>query len=94
MLPMCFLMPPGLALCLPQFKASFKGVLGGPSDISISKQTSLIWRVYRIGSLSNSMCPCVLGNMFFSGKKNHVTHDVCIFCTQGASYLHVFHVHV
>lgn len=87
MLPVCFLMPPGLALCLLKFKAYNKGVLGGPSDISVSKQTSLIWRVYLMSSLSNSLCPCVLGNMFFLEKKKIVSHvHVCIFCTKSTLY--------
>lgn len=79
MLPVCFLMPPGLASCLLKFKAYTKGVLGGPSDISISKQTSLIWRVYLMSSLSNSLCPCVLGNMFFLGKKKSCHMCMCVF---------------
>lgn len=40
MLPMCFCMPPGLALCRPKFKAYYNVFLGGPLGISVTKQTS------------------------------------------------------
>lgn len=76
MLPMCFFLPPGLALCLPKFRAYYHVFLGGHLDISITKQTSLIWSVYPMW-LSNGECPCVLGNVFLSvKKKNSVT---CVF---------------
>lgn len=47
MLPLCPFMPPGLALCLPHFK-SYNVFLGGPLDMSVTKQISLILRVYPI----------------------------------------------
>lgn len=37
---MCFFMPPGLALCLPKFKAYYNVFLGGPLGSSVTKQTS------------------------------------------------------
>lgn len=48
MLPMCFFMPPDLASCLPKFRAYYNVFLGGPLDISITKQPSNLESVVHV----------------------------------------------
>lgn len=57
MLPLCPFMPPVLALCLPKYK-SYYVFFGGPLDMSITKQISLILRVYLSHMIYNSVCSC------------------------------------
>lgn len=57
MLPLCPFMPPVLALCLPKFK-SYYVFFGGPLDMSITKQISLILRVCLSHMIYNSVCSC------------------------------------
>lgn len=51
MLPMCFFMPPGLASCLPKFRACYNGFLEGPLGISVTKQTFNLESVSHVGLL-------------------------------------------
>lgn len=40
--------PPSLAFCQPKFKSHDDGSLGGPLDMLVAKQPSLVWGVYPI----------------------------------------------
>lgn len=72
--------PPGMALCLPKFRAYYSVFLEGPLDTSITKQTSLIRRVYPIWIII--VCVRVHRKYGLPMKKIHITCALCIFCVR------------
>ena len=72
-------MPPGLALCLPKFRA-YSVFLEGPLDTSITKQTSLIQRVYPIWIII--VCVRVHRKYGLPVKKRNITCAFVYFLCQ------------
>ena len=73
-------MPPGLTLCLPKFRAYYSVFLEGPLDASITKQTSLIQRVYPIWIIV--VCVHVHRKYGLLMKKIHTTCAFVYFLCQ------------